>query len=160
MKNFKKEFEFILNEELDYSDSGDAKKTKRLILRAPANIHRNETFRLRQGLLKGMTEAQARLKSSTTEEITNNNQNQTNEIDDEIDGQGILTGLFMSDIDMVEYMALFERLLLNGCCIVDGKINLTDGILKKISIDDEERLLGEYIANFIFPSWMKNQMNR
>lgn len=154
MKNFKKEFEFILTEELDYSDSGDAKKTKRLILRAPANIHRNEAYKLRQGLLIGMTEAQARLKSST--EITNQNQNQT----DEIDGQGILTGLFMSNIDMIEYVELFERLLLNGCCLVDGKINLTSGILKKIPIDDEERLLGEYIANFIFPSWMKNQINR
>lgn len=154
MKNFKKEFEFILNEEIEYQVEGDIKKTNKLLLKAPANINRRETYKLRQDLLKGMREAA----DFGNEQNQDQNQKLNKSSQDDLDASTVLAGLFMSSIDMTEYIETFEQLLLEECCFVDGKVKLTELLLKKISTDDLELLLGEYVANFILPSWMKAQM--
>ena len=68
--------------------------------------------------------------------------------DSEITGGMVIDVLYMSNIDIISYIKTFEDMLVN-VCYIDNKVQLTKNLIKKISLDDLEKLLGEYVANFI-----------
>lgn len=151
----KKELEFELSEMIQIhhadkqSGTSEILDTNKLILKAPSYNTYDERIRLRQGYMQAVKALQSTIKDNVPDQSDSDG-----DTNDKITGEVVINVLYMSDIEMVPYMKIFEALLLN-VCYVDGKVQLTKTILNKIDLDDLERMLGEYIANFIIPSSMK-----
>jgi len=75
-----------------------------------------------------------------------------------IDGKSVCTILMMSKVDINDCQDDFKEILLGNCCFVDKDMPLNEMMYNQISDDDINLLLGEYIANFLIPSWMKQMM--
>ena len=61
----------------------------------------------------------------------------------------------MSDIDYCKYVETFRELLINEICYLPNAIKLTSPLFDKLSLDDTDTLLGEYLANFLLASQLK-----
>jgi hypothetical protein len=75
------------------------------------------------------------------------------------DSEQLLTVLYMhaSADDMVCVMDDFCDLLIAGCGLVEDVV-ITNYVLNQFLASDLEMLLGEYIVNFMLPSWMRQAM--
>lgn len=72
---------------------------------------------------------------------------------EEVSGDEILSVLMISQINMPEYMAEFERIILSGqSCLINGEIKMTKTLWEDVSYRDAKKILGEYMANFIIVS--------
>ena len=74
---------------------------------------------------------------------------------DEISGTEIMTIIMMSNVDLVKYQDTFRELLLNGVAFVSDTQKMTQHIYDNMSIEDSEKLMGEYISNFLLLFSMK-----
>ena len=79
------------------------------------------------------------------------------EADSEITGAQVMQLLYSWSGELTKVLLSFEQLLKCGAGKVDGETNLTIPLIRKLSMDDMEGLLGDYIANFIAPSLMNGQ---
>jgi hypothetical protein len=61
--------------------------------------------------------------------------------------------------DIAKVFDEFRDLLISGNGKVEDVI-VTDLILEQICLEDFEKMLGEYLENFLLPSWMKKAMQR
>jgi len=151
MSSPKKEFEFILQEDLQYADgTGGFAKAKKMLLRAPSTKQKKYSIKLRQGFMQAV-------KSNVDTFSKSKNTAKTSSSHEEMKGEEILGLMLMSDVDMVGFCDTFKDLLIDGCCLVDGKIVLTLSLYEGLSDEETSRLMGEYIANFLIPSLMKQQ---
>jgi len=140
------EFTFTLSKPLKAHVGSATEELDTLVISAPSNKHQKYVIQLRQGLNQAISrltppteEAVQRAKS----EIVN-----TDVKDTGFKAEGYTQVLFSSDIDMVRYFSNFEALLVHTCR-VGGKTPLTELLYKLILTRDTERLLGEYLHNFL-----------
>lgn len=152
MSELKKEFEFLLKDNIQYSDgAGSFTKAKKLLLKAPFPKHKKYTLNLRQKFMQA-------IKSSINSFSSSNNISKSTEIQSEnIKGDDLITILLMSDVDIVNFSDIFKDLILDGVCLVDGKIPLISTMYDELSEDESLRLMGEYFENFLLPSSMRQQ---
>lgn len=147
MTEYKSEFTFELNLPLTYQEGGDANATaNQIILKAPSNRQRRECAELKQGFMraiKGMANDRGEV-----EEVNNDKKNNINAIE-------ILSILMMSkDVDFIDYQESFRKLLLNDVAWITEKQKLTSHMYDALSHDDTDRMLGEYLSNFLLLSLM------
>jgi len=145
----KKQFEFILSDEISYAYKGDMKKTTLLVLKSPASEQGFSARRLQQFIMRAFKENQAAQKIENTQ-----SQQSAQEVSDqEIPGEILLGLLFMSDnIKIEDVEKEFKSLMTSGCCFLGGETPLTSEKYDKISIEDTTKLMGEYLANFLLLS--------
>lgn len=146
MTDMKTEIIVQLTTPLKYSTDGGFKDANELVLKAPSNKHRRQANELKQGFfqaLKGSAD------TSGTVETT------ADASDHETTGDEIIAALMMSDIDYCKYVETFRELLLNDVCYVTDDVKLTNPLFDKLSLDDTDTLLGEYLTNFLLASQLR-----
>lgn len=148
----KKEIEYILSEPIKYHHKGQELETDKLILYSPSANQRKNAFKLAQLLSRA-------LKSCMSLADMNKNRESIND-DTEMDANAIVNLILMSDIEIEEFINIFEMLLLNGIAKLDGQENLTKTLIDRLSFDDLKNLLGEYIANFLSFSGTTQMKNK
>lgn len=147
----KTEFVFKLSNQIHFHKGGDVVYIDKIILKAPSAKNRHYTTRLRQTFtqaIKDMTQTETSNKSSTEKPQAKTN----------IDGISVIAFLMMSKIDLNICYDDFKEILLNGCAFVDKDAPFNELLYEQLVDDDLELMLGEYIANFLIPSWTKQMM--
>ena len=74
--------------------------------------------------------------------------------EDDITGPQIMALMYRSTCDMTKVFLHAQELFKSGAALVDGEVKLTTPLMEKMAVNDFERLVGDYIANFIAPSLM------
>jgi hypothetical protein len=147
----KKEFDFLLQDEIIYSDGqGNAVKTKKLFVKAPSPKQKKYAYKLQQKFMQA-------LKGNLADMQKNNSSSAAESKSDseKLDGSAIITALLMSNVDINDFMDDLKCLLTSGSCLIDGKVELIELWFEQFGFDDQEKLLGEYIASFLLPSVMR-----
>ena|SRR3990167_9043702 len=150
MSEFKSEFTFQLETPVSYHAGGNIVDGYELILKAPSNKQRHESAKLKQGFfraLKGMADNRGTVDTGEQKESA------------AISGSEVMSVIMMSDVDLSDYQENFRQLLLNGACYVGG-VKLTQPIFESLSDSDTERLMGEYIANFLLASHLSKMATK
>ena len=147
LQEYKKDFTFELHEPIKYQDENSEKETKMLVLYAPSNKLAAPKAKLRQKILTAFYEMS---KGSDKTEST-----QSTKEKNKLEPEALLFAIALSE-DGIEIKETFKDLLKDGCLSLDGKFNdITSWHLDQIEDDEFEEMMGEYIINFIIPSWMK-----
>lgn len=144
-KKLKKEFDIELDDAITYHKGGSEAYCKSLKLKAPANMHRDYILKLKQGFFQAI----AGLPSNQGPA-----QAGPQDTDATITGTEVISILMMSKINLVEYFEVFKNLMCQGCCTLEDGTKMTSFIWDKLDIEDSERMLGEYLANFLLSSWI------
>jgi hypothetical protein len=145
------EFTFTLSSPVKYHDAGQIAEGFELLLKAPSNKNRIESAKLKQGFfraLKGMADNRGNVDTDAAESK-----------DSTISGSEVVSVIMMSDVDLSEYQENFRQLLLNGVCFV-GSEKLTTPMFDSLSDSDTEKLMGEYIANFLLASHLSKMATK
>ena len=147
----KSEIEIILDFEIEFVDTKEKQQrsSNRIVLFAPSYNQRLKINEIKHYVAKAfLSSAQTQINNQEGKEIKQTSL-------DEIDGQQILF-ILRNDRDFsLKGIESIIDLLLHGCCLIDGVEKLTETLLKKMyEIDSniEDKLCGEYIANFFMPS--------
>jgi hypothetical protein len=76
--------------------------------------------------------------------------------DKELTGRDWVLMLYASDQEMDDVLSAFKEVLINANhCKIEGNVELNPHLFSKISGDDLDMLLGEYLALFLLSSWTK-----
>ena len=146
-----KEFEFVLDSGVQYSYQGDNLTTFKLILKAPASIH----AKFCNKLTKSFFASAQKMKS----QYSSGNEVHTLPVDEsaEIDGNAIVMAMTIGD-DMDTIHDCFKEFMCfrdgqqGGVCLLDGKEPMKEAVFARLTLADMNRLLGEYVKNFLIPS--------
>lgn len=130
----------------------DIVKCQKLYLNAPTAQHRNNTLVLKKMFLQGMV--------AVANDIKTDNQPASSDLqeDSQLDKKAIKTILFISSgIDIVKFMDEFKKLLINKIAYTDenSKHSLTSVYFNKLSDEDIENLIANYIEVFFIVSWLR-----
>jgi len=136
----KDELEFELNKPFDFDYQGEKETAGLLVLRAPSNKQHKYRVRLQQGFFQAINAIRSTGNSEQAEQNV------------EVGGAEILALMLSSDVDMVEYHEVFQKLICSSVCMIEDKTPLTSVTYDKIHPDDLDRLMGEYLGNFILSS--------
>ena len=150
MSEFESEFIYIIETPFDYHKGGQIEKANELILKAPSNRQRREAAKLKQGFFRA-------LKSMAGDNGDVDAGDQKG--DGAISGDEVISIIMMSDVDLVEYQESFRDILISGVCFV-GDIKLTSPMYDNMSDSDTEKLMGEYVANFLLASQLKKMQTK
>jgi hypothetical protein len=137
-----KTFDFTLSDSIKYQTGGETTEGSMLELTAPSVNNRKRVAKLKQGFMRVVNDLQ--------NDKTVKSEDKKGEA--EIKPEEILVLLQMGSIEYDEYMDIFVNLLTAGVCKIDGKEPLNTLRADSISFDDMERLMGEYLVNFILGS--------
>lgn len=154
MSDLKNEFIFTLSGPLKYSNNGVFEFTNELILKAPSNKQRRESAKLKQGFFRALKSMQDSIANKPVDDSVKPSN------DDGIDADGIMPIIMMSDVDLCEFQDDFRSLLLNDACIVNETIKLTAPMYDSLSDCDTEKMMGEYLANFLLSSSIKKMQGK
>lgn len=146
------EFEFNLSVPIKHHKGGESVDCSKLILRAPSANDRRQTTRLKQLFMRAIQSTQ---KNFADQQPIKQKKEQT-----KLDGVSVTGLLLMSDIDLMECYDQLKIILLNNCAFIENEKPITEFHFNQLADDDLELLLGEYIANFLIPSWMEKMMNQ
>lgn len=141
---FQTEFQYILKQPFTYAHKGDNVEAKFIALTAPTSKTTHECAALKQSFFRAMSEREGT--SETTDDT-----------DIEIEGADVMSLIAMSkDVDLPEVLDIGKRLFqMPGIALVDGETKFGNAILDRMSLDDFEDMLGEYMVNFILASSLK-----
>lgn len=139
------EVDFPLTTGVPYAKNGEEVEGVFIKLHAPSAKQLKECTTLKQAFFQAISAFQDREAPKTETKDDAN-----------IDGEAIISALYMSDVDMVKVLLNAKELFVSGVALIDGEIKLTRPILDAMSQDDLEAMTGEYMANFILSSVLKN----
>lgn len=138
-----KSFTFELSEPVSYSSKGEVTQGTSITFYAPSAAQRKKVTKLKQfffrALPKEIDAEVERDKTKNTEQA-------------EITGEAIIALIAGSDADYSEFIELGRSLLCERNAKIDDIEFLTAPILDRISIDELENMVGQYVANFIVKS--------
>lgn len=159
------EFIFTLSTDLDYTDSSGNATTRELICKAPVSKHEKTASDLQQMLAKAMMDA-AKLLSNEQIAVAAEAEKKAKEKKGELtaapeepekmDAGAILMSIKSSSIDFFAYKNLVYDLLCSDLCFMkdnDSNNPMTRTLLSDMSLQDKDKLVGEYSANFIMASF-------
>jgi hypothetical protein len=141
--DFQIEFQYSLKRSFSYSHKGDTVDAKFITLTAPTSRTAKECSALKQAFFRAMSEQQTVTSSG---EATNT--------DLEIEGGDVMALLAMStEVDLPDVLDVGKKLFQQpGIALVDGEAKLGGTLIDRMSLDDFEDMLGEYMVNFILAS--------
>ena len=145
----KSQIEFTLSNKLTFHNKGEVEVTDLLTLVAPCNKQIHMVSKLKQLFLRALHEATKSSKEPATEKSSD---------ESDITADQLVMGLYMSTtVEISDVMDVFKKLLISGSCYVgtvtkDSKTELTDALYDKLDYEDTEKMLGEYLLNFLLSS--------
>lgn len=150
----KKEFDYKLLEGFEFQNlkSQKIETANTLTLIAPSIENDLQRITLQHSLMRAISDVQSK---------TNQNQIDTKTPQEALSGEMIFMLISMSSLTVKEKKECYDafiELITNGLCKVNGVVSLTYDLFRKISPDDIDCMMGEYIANFLIPSGMKQMM--
>lgn len=159
MSALKSEFIFTLSTPLSYHEKGQLATTSELLLKAPSSKQRNESAKLKQGFFRALKDMESVTNGKTDVEKEAVKERMAAQ-EEEIGADEILSIIMMSNVDLGSYQESFRTLLLNDACMVGGSTKLTAPMFDNLSDADTERLLGEYLANFLLASHIQKMVTK
>jgi len=143
----KSEFIFTLATSIKiHTKDGQEETCFELKLLAPSYKQREHCLNLKQEFTRIITKMQDK-NSDTNKNVGSDDKDPT--------GEDIYNIFLMSDKPMSESMNKFDKLLTSGICFaLDQEVKKFN--IEQMSMEDQERLFGEYFVNFLIPSLMKN----
>ena len=151
----KTELEFKLETPVAYQCDGGNHQGSLLILKAPSNKVRAHRARLKQAFMQAIAEGEDRGAKDSPEVKDPEAQKDVIIEDDEMGGYVLMMLYAAKNINIVEIIEEFKSLLVHGkCCRVEGSVDMTSSIFDSMDADDSDRLMGEYLANFILASFL------
>jgi hypothetical protein len=141
----KDEIEVLLTKKIPYSKGGESLNAESVLLTAPSARDLKETTILKQSFFQAI----ASLKSQGEESAS--------DIDAQVDdmtGDDVLSMMFMSNVDMNKFFDSAKSVL-KKCAKLDGVVELNDHLIDELNGDDFEKLVGEFLINFILASTLK-----
>ena len=142
MSELKSEHEVILTSKVAYHHGGEKKQAVSVLLLAPSYKQIKETVKIKQFFFQAiasMQDAKKELEQDDSPEM-------------EMDGEAVVSMMFMSDVDMNKVFDEAKKLLTSGVAKIDGVETLNDSMIESLSVDDFEKIVGEYLINFIIAS--------
>jgi len=152
----KKEFEFVLQDELIYSHDGKAGLVaKKLLLRAPSC----KLLGLANKLSSAVTGAFMRAYEKTQSASKNSKASKASVNSDEaLTGDAcymIVSSSFENEDQAERFANAFKELVTSSyICLIDGKEPMTSDLWDQLDARELFRLMGDYISNFLLPSVM------
>lgn len=135
------EFKFFPASSFHYDHKGERVDAQYVLCTAPTSKHRKECAFLKQAFWRSLKDAPEGDEDSKTGAATPKK--------DKIEPEDVLILLAMSgNVDFGEALEVARRLLTGGVALVDGEEKLNGPLIDRLSNDDFERLIGEYLAFF------------
>ncbi len=144
MTELKTEHEVVLTSLVKYSHAGESLEATSVLLIAPSANQLKNTVSLKQYFFQAIT--------SMDDGKEGDDKAKAKAKDIEMDGGAVMSMMYMSKIDMNDLFDDAKKLLTSGVAKLDGKEPLTDALIEKISVNDYEKIVGEYLVNFILAS--------
>lgn len=135
------EFSFQLKKPVKYSHNGEDSEATFIILKEPSikQLDYVTVFK------KAFYQAAGKIESSSTE-ISGEDPKQ-------VTGDQIMALLYQNSPDMKQLFNVAKKLFYSiNIARVDGVVEFSDAIYQTMSIEDFERMIGEYLVNFILAS--------
>jgi len=147
----KTEFQYVLKSPFSYASKGETIEAKFVVLTAPTSRTTHECAALKQAFFRAMGE-----QDSTTATGAEQASDYT------IEGPDIMTLLAMSkNVDFPDVLEVAKRLFqMPGIALVDGETKFGSALIDRMSIDDLEDMLGQYMVNFILASSLKRLQDK
>lgn len=148
MTEYKTEIVFDLTNPIEYHSKGQVEQAYKLTLKAPCNRVGRQCNQLKQGFMRALKS----LADSTGKvDVQNTDKKESKEITSE----EIIEVLQMSDIDYADYIDTFKSLMTNKIAMVTDDVALNSVMFDAISIDDTDKMLGEYLESFLLVAQLK-----
>lgn len=141
--DIQEEITFQLKKYIPYAYEGEEIDGKFIILYSPTRKQMEQCVFLKQAFFKAAKSIESDGKQEKGEST-------------EIKGQDIMSLLYSSDVDMHKVILSGIALLKSGVAKIEGVKDMTSPMIDKMGQDDLENIIGEYIANFIVASLMKD----
>jgi len=136
-----KEITVTLTQPIEYAKGGELEAGTFVTLAAPTSRNMTECATLKQAFFRALPK---------TGEVEAEDSGQGDAV---INGEAIMTLITMSkDVELGSVLLTAKELLTSGVALVEGEEKLTKPLFDKLSQDDMELLVGEYLANFILAS--------
>jgi len=134
---------------------GDNEATA-LFLKAPSRKHAKSARYLKQVFFRAMQEVSASANSATAP-VPEKEDN-----DDALIEPGALVMILMGAkcVDISDCIDALRAILISGAAEIDDDLKLSAFSYDQLCYDDEERLLGVYMVNFLLSFWMKEMSKK
>lgn len=127
---------------ISYAYKGDQKEGTFVELIAP-NYKQLENF---------LPVKQAFISAVTSIDASKENVDAAKDKEAELTGEQALTIMMMSSCDIAKVYLYCEELFKSGAALLEGEQKLTKPLIESMDLEDFEKLVGEYISNFIAAS--------
>lgn len=146
-----KEFDVTLEEPIELHKGGDVTEALTVLIKSPSAKHRNHAHALKQMFTRAMMKQQDSL-SDEQKKAAEKRAEKTK--DEDISAQEIVMMMLASDEDFNLFNDTFRKLVTSGCAELEGE-NFTTFHYDQLSLDDSEKLLGEYMKHFLVASLLQ-----
>jgi hypothetical protein len=136
------EYTYELKKPFDYARKGDMVTANFVTMAAPSFREIEKVAPIKQALVAAI---------SDITEVSLGQEEAQGEAGD-ITGAHVVQLLYRAKGSITGVMKHAEKLFKSGVALLDGEEKITDALLQKMSMEDFEGMLGDYIANFIMPS--------
>ena len=143
------EITVTLDNPFTYSYRGDSREAEFITIHPPTMRQHKQAAALKQSIIQMSVKA-ATGADSTEEEEGEAVDDPKSEDDEGFNAEEIILTLYASehvDINVV-FQQAEDLLLCQGIAMIDGEQKLNGPLMQKMTPDDFEKLVGEYIANF------------
>lgn len=148
-----KQVDFLLKSPIEIMDGGKIVPCDKLIMTAPSVSMMRYAMPLKQGLLSSMVKLNKQINAEQSKDQGGENQG-------ELTGEAVLSILYMSDLDINKYTETFKDLCAEGAVKLKNGDKMQSHLIDKMSAEDFESLLGEYVANFIIGSLLSRTQTK
>jgi hypothetical protein len=148
-----KEIDFVLNDPVEYHNKGQSELLNKVVMTAPTAAMVKYTAPLKQIFMECFTDQITALKDLPVSEIEKAREEAKKDNND-FDSNGVSMVLSRTKEPEKLHQA-FKELCCAGVIKTPNGEKIALHTLDKFLLDDYERLLGEYLANFILGSMMK-----
>ena len=136
--------EVTLQRPISYDSNGEKVMAQSVMLYAPNSVQLSNSTFMKQKFFQAVSSVKGESKK----------EDDGKKISD-LSGQDILMMMYMSDVDMVKFMIAAKELLKSGVAKLDDKEKMNATLLEKLSDEDFEKLVGDYLVNFTLASALK-----
>ena len=141
------EFQFELTQPIKYHANGDDVEATFVTLAAPSYKQMDKCVPLKQAFYRAAASMGDDSEDAVTTEVDVSPDKPS------ITPEELISLFYQSDEDMVKIVLYgVELFKVPSIAQVDGSVNMTQPLIEKLSQDDIENMLGQYMINFILAS--------
>ena len=147
------EFEVELDTPVNVAVAGQKQECEKVLLRAPSSVNRKEVSRIKRTWTRAMDEVAQRNKANAESKPAEKDDSAKSD-DAQITHSEVIDLISATGDDddrLNKCYDAFEQLLFDGCGSIEGEA-ITKTIFNRFAYDDLEKLFGEFVMSFLFPS--------